>query len=189
MAIRIKSTWHQSGRNVSATKSLEDNATAAAFIVWRLSLEGAKELHREGFEYLSDRERVGVISEFAAFQIQVADRLVFGHLGDDERDDFINGLGQRLADYMQENLSDIAGAGDYRAPFIKMMNERLADYAGLSFTRGEPGFDFYRYFGNCVLETMGENQTNRWVMDQVMSVDGPDLVEKLSKSLGNLFDW
>ena len=39
---------------------------ALAFIVWRLSLENAKELHREGFEYDSDRERVGMISEFCA---------------------------------------------------------------------------------------------------------------------------
>jgi len=33
---------------------------------------------------------------------------------------------------------------------------------------------------------MGETQTNRWVMDQVMEIVGPELVEQLKKSVGNL---
>ncbi len=187
MAIRIKSTWHHSGRNRPAAKSLEDSAQALAFIAWRLALEGARELHREGFEYLSDKERVGVISEFVAFQIQVADRRAFDQLEDAGRRDFINALGQRLADHIQDNLVDIAGPGNYRKPFIDMLNERLGEYAGLSFGDGEPGFDFLRYFGSRVLSVMGDSQTNRWVMDQVMTVVAPKLVESLSASMDNLF--
>ncbi len=187
MAIRIKSTWHDSGRNRPSAKSLEDSAQALAFIAWRLALEGARELHREGFEYLSDKERVGVISEFVAFQVQVADRRAFDQLDDAERRDFINALGQRLADHIQDNLVDIAGPGSYRKPFIDMLNERLGEYAGLSFRDGEPGFDFLRFFGARVLSVMGDSQTNRWVMDQVMTVAAPKLVESLSASMDNLF--
>ena len=44
MAIRIKSTWHDSERNRPASKTTEDNAGALAFIAWRLSLESAKKL-------------------------------------------------------------------------------------------------------------------------------------------------
>ncbi len=187
MAIRIKSTWHDSGRNRPTAKSLEDSAQALAFIAWRLALEGARELHREGFEYLSDKERVGVISEFVAFQVQVADRRAFDRLDDVERRDFINALGQRLADHIQDNLVDIAGPGNYRKPFIDMLNERLGEYAGLSFRDGEPGFDFLRYFGARALAVMGDSQTNRWVMDQVMTVAAPKLVERLSASMDNLF--
>jgi hypothetical protein len=187
MAIRIKSTWHDSGRNRPSAKSLEDSAQALAFIAWRLALEGARELHREGFEYLSDKERVGVISEFVAFQVQVADRRAFDQLEDAGRRDFINALGQRLADHIQDNLVDIAGPGKYRKPFIDMLNERLGEYAGLSFHDGEPGFDFLRYLGARVLSVMGDSQTNRWVMDQVMTVAAPKLVESLSASMDNLF--
>ena len=187
MAIRIKSTWHDSGRNRPTAKSLEDSAQALAFIAWRLALEGARELHREGFEYLSDKERVGVISEFVAFQVQVADRRAFDRLDDAERRDFINALGQRLADHIQDNLVDIAGPGNYRKPFIDMLNERLGEYAGLSFRDGEPGFDFLRFFGARALAVMGDSQTNRWVLDQVMTVAAPKLVESLSASMDNLF--
>lgn len=186
MAIRIKSTWHDSGRNRATAKSLDDSARALAFIVWRLALEGAKELHREGFEYLSDRERVGVISEFVAFQVQVADRRAYELLEDADRSGFINALGQGLADHVQDNLADIAGPGNYRTPFIDLLNERLGEYAELSYSDGEPGFDFLRLFGSRVLSVMGNSQTNRWVMDQIMTVAAPELVEKLSKSMDNL---
>jgi hypothetical protein len=188
MAIRIKSTWHDSGRNRPTAKSLEDSARALAFIAWRLALEGAKELHREGFEYLSDKERVGVISEFVAFQVQIADRRAFDRLGDAERRDFINALGQRLADHIQDNLVDIVGPGNYRKPFIDVLNERLGEYAELSFRDGEPGFDFLRFFASRVLSVMGDSQTNRWVMDQVMAIAAPEVVEKLSASMDNLFE-
>lgn len=186
MAIRIKSTWHQSKRNKPSHKTLDDHAGALAFIIWRVSLEGAKKLHGEGFNYLSDRERVGVISEFVAFLVHSADRLAYEQLDDEDRARFINGLGQRLADQVQDNLADIAGPGDYRPPFIRMLNERLSDYAKLSFRNSEPGYDFLRYFGAQVLKIMGEDQTNRWVIDQIMDVEAPDVFNKLKSSMGNL---
>lgn len=187
MAIRIKSTWHHSQRNKPSPRSLEDNASALAFIIWRLSLEGAKKLHSEGFNYLFDRERVAVISEFVAFLVHSADRLAAERLDDEDREHFINGLGQRLAEQIQDNLLDIAGPGNYRGPFIALLNERLAVYSELTFRNSEPGYDFLRYFGWQVLKIMGEDQTNRWVMDQIMDVDGPEVFGKLKQSMGNLF--
>ncbi|HEY5700937.1 MAG TPA: hypothetical protein VIT83_02500, partial [Gammaproteobacteria bacterium] len=67
MAIRIKDKWHQSGRNRPTPKSLQDSAGALAFIGWRVALDRAQNLNKEGFRYDSDIERVGVISEFIAF--------------------------------------------------------------------------------------------------------------------------
>ena len=66
------------------------------------------------------------------------------------------------------------------------MNERLEDYSTLTFEAGEPGFDFLRYAGARVLGVLGDDQTNRWVMDQVMDIDGPDVVRQLAKSMSNL---
>ncbi len=186
MAIRIKSTWHHSQRNKPSQKSLEDNASALAFITWRLSLEGAKKLHGEGFNYLSDKARVGVISEFVAFLVHAADRLAYGQLDDEDRERFINALGQQLANQMQDNLADIAGPRNYRRPFIALLNERLIGYAEQTFRNREPGYDFLRYFGSQVLAIMGEDQTNRWVIDQIMDVQGPEAFKQLEKSMANL---
>lgn len=188
MAIRIKSKWHHSERNRPTSKTIGEHAGALAFIAWRLALEHAKELHREGFEYDSDRERIGVISEFCAFEIHVVDRLVFERLGDEERELLVNALGQRLADQMHDNLTDLAGPGEYRAPFIALLNERLESYSRLSFEDGVPGFDFLRYFGRSVLDVMGETQTNRWVIDQIMEISAPEVLEKLAPSVGRLLE-
>jgi hypothetical protein len=187
MAIRIKSKWHHSDRNQGADKAVEDNARALAFIIWRLALEHAKELHRQGFHYASDRERVGVLTEFCAFQLHVCDRLAHPLLEDADRAALIVALGRRLADLMQENMEEIAGPGDYRAPFVCALNERMQGYARASFEDGVPGFDALRYFGDGVLRALGTSQTNRWVLEQVMEVSAPEVHERLAPAFHNLF--
>ena len=188
MAIRIKSRWHHSERNEAQRKTFADSAGALAFIVWRLSVEHAREIHREGFDYASDRERVRVISEYCAFAVQLVDRLAHGRVDDETRTVLIVALGRRLADMMQDNLLDIAGPGEYRAPFVEMLNERLDDYARFEFDAVEPGFEALRYFGDRVMRTMGVSQTNRWVMDHVMAISAPELFEKVSTSVNNLLE-
>ena len=188
MAVRIKSKWHRSERNEAQPKGFADSAGALAFIVWRLSVEHAKELHREGFDYASDRDRVGVIAEFCAFAVQLVDRLAHEHIDDEARTELVVALGRRLADLMQDNMVDIAGPGRYRAPFVEMLNDRLDDYSRFEFDRNEPGFEALRYFGDRVMRTMGVSQTNRWVMDQIMVVSAPELFEKISSSVDNLLD-
>ena len=42
--------------------------------------------------------------------------------------------------------------------------------------------------GHQVLEQMGETQTNRWVIDQVMELDAPELFDKARKAVEELFD-
>jgi hypothetical protein len=184
---RIKSTWHQSDRNATSEKTLEDNAGALAFITWRVALETAKDLHREGYHYESDQQRVSVIAELVAFLVQVADRLAYDSLDDDDRHTFVNALARRLGDQIQDNLTDLFGPGDYRSPFIETLNERLSEYADLSFSDGKPGYDFLRYLGSRVVAIMGDDQTNRWVIDQIMDISGPEAVSQVSKSMGNLF--
>ena len=186
MAIRIKSKWHHSERNEAQRKSFADSAGALAFIIWRLSVEHARELHREGFDYASDHERIRVISEYCAFALQLVDRLAHRGTDDDSRTTLIITLGRRLADQMQDNLLDVAGPGDYRAPFVEMLNDRLDDYARFEFDEDEPGFEALRYLGDRVMRTMGTSQTNRWVIDHVMEISAPELFEKISTSVNNL---
>jgi len=178
---RIKSSWRD-----DRDHSIEEVAGALAYITWKIALESAKDLHGEGYEYASDPQRVAVIAEFVAFLVQASDRLVYGTLDDDDRHAFVNALAQRLADQVQDNLTDLFGPGDYRAPFIETLNERLADYSELAFENEQPGYDYLRYFGSRVLKIMGETQTNRWVIDQVMDRAGPEAVKHLAKGLRNL---
>ncbi len=191
---RIKDRWHNSTpendrRQVLNEKTLEDQASALAFIIWRQGLNGAINLHAEDFRYDDDHQRVGVISELLAFQIQLADRLSHSFLSDDERSTLITALCGRVADQIQDNLSDIAGPGEYRPPFIALLNRRFEDYSRFSSSGPAPGYESLRYLGNQVLQLMGEDQTNRWVMDQVIDIDAPGIAKQLSRSLFRLFGW
>ncbi len=182
---RIKSTWHRPTEHVD-DKSLQDIASAMAFIAWRIALESAQDIHREGFNYDSDTQRVAVIAEFLAFLVQVADRMLYDMLDDQERATIINVLGLRVADHVQDNLTDLLGAGEYRAPFIDTLNERLQDYAAFSFEEDQPDYHFLRYFGDRVLRIMGDDQINRWVIDQIMDKSAPEAAKHMTKSVRNL---
>lgn len=189
---RIKDRWHNStpasdDRDIVAEKTLDDQASALAFIIWRHALNGAINLHAEDYRYDTDQQRVGVITELLAFQIQHTDRLSHEFLEQEQRTTFLHALVNKLADHIQDNLNDIGGQGNYRPPFIKLLNERFSDYAGFKYDGPEPGYDCLRYLGHEVLKVMGDDQTNRWVIDQIIGIDAPELIEKLTVSVHRLF--
>jgi len=189
---RIKDRWHNSTpedaqRQVLSEKTLTDQASALAFIQWRTALNSAINLHAEDFHYDDDRQRVGVITEYLAFQIQLIDRLSAEFLDDKERRILVSEIGQKVADQVQDNLLDIAGPGHYRPPFIELLNKRFGEYAEFGYADGRPGYEAMRFLGHQVLQLLGEDQINRWVIDQVMEIDGPAIVDQNIKSLNRLF--
>lgn len=189
MAVRrLKNKWHRPDGIQWTAKSMQSHATALAFIAWSSALDTARKLHGEDYHYESDHQRIGVVTELIAFAVHLCDRFCYERLSDESRTTLINALGERLAGHMQENLEDIAGPGNYRPPFVALLNQRLADYAETRFVDGEPGYDLLRYLGRSVLDVMGETQTNRWVMDQIMSIEAPLIVDRLRASFDNLLD-
>jgi hypothetical protein len=104
----------------------------------------------------------------------------------EERQIFITALAKHLADRVQENRTDIQGRGEYRQPLIELLNRRATDYAEFSFTDGEPGYAFRRYFGENVRAVMGERD-NQWITDQVMEIEVPEAMKPLRKAVRDLF--
>ena len=189
---RIKDKWHNStpddtAREVLTEKSLKDQASALAFIQWRTALTAAINLHAEDFRYDDDHQRIGVITEYLAFQIQLVDRLSSEFLNNDERELLISEICRKVADQVQDNLEDIAGKGQYRPPFIALLNQRFTDYAAFDYKDSQPGYDVLRFLGHAVLLLLGEDQTNRWVIDQVIEIDAPEIIDQNVKSLNRLF--
>ena len=189
---RIKDRWHnstpeQDERNVISEKTSEDQASALSYIVWRLALNKAINLHAEDFRYDSDQQRIGVISELIAFQIQHVDRLTYEFVEPDSRAQLIGRLSNNVADHMQDNLTDIAGPGNYIPPFVALLNERFAQYAEFSYQADTPGYSTLRYLGRQVLELMGSDQENRWVIDQIIEIDAPEIAEQITRSTHRLF--
>lgn len=189
---RIKDRWHNStpddsGRNVTTEKTGDDQASALGYIIWRQALNGAINLHAEDFHYSDDQQRIGVISELLAFQIQHVDRLSASFVDDVSRRGLISGLCHKVAEQMQDNLTDIAGPGNYKPPFVALLNDRFKVYAEFSYHDQRPGYPALRYLGHNVLELMGHDQTNRWVIDQIVEIDAPALVDQVTRSTLRLY--
>jgi len=182
--MRTRSKWRDTGR----AHSLSENATALAYVCWRIALARARNLHAEDFDYENDRQRTSVIAEYLCFFVHIADRIVHGSLGDDDRATFVSTLAGDVARHYQRNLEDVFGRGrDYRGGFIELMNERIAEYSGYRFEDGSPGFQMLRGLGRNIQDVMGESQTNRWIIDHVMELDAPAAVQELNKAMDDLF--
>ena len=179
MRARIRSKWRNKGTPVS----IEANALAVSAAIWRLALTAAKDLHAHDYVYDSDRQRIGVITEYAIFLFHVADRYAFDLWDSDQRATFVSRLAADIARHLQQNSSELFGSGDYRTPFTAKLNDRVAEYAQTEFNDSEPGYSCYRCFGAHVQEIMGESQTNRWVIDQIIEVDAPQAVRLLHKTI------
>jgi hypothetical protein len=186
MAVRMKTRWHRSRRSrrniegSSREKSPEDLAGVIAFNIWKLARETFHHMDKEGFRF-EDREVIGVITEMIAFLIQVADRLVYGRISDDERAQFINSLARTLAQTVQSNQEDLFGPADYISPFVAVLNDRFAHYAECSYDDTEgPGYAFRRYLGERVAEAMAGTD-NKWVIEHVMEIEAPDAVKNIRR--------
>jgi hypothetical protein len=180
--VRVKSRWSNKGRE----RSLDEIGGAAAFILWRIAQQGTLNLENEGFQTDTNAQRLDVIAEFLAFLVHLADRIKAEQLELEERQEFITSLARHLADQMQINRTDAQGKGEYRRDLVNLLNERAADYAEFSMTDAQPGYAFRRYFGEKVRAVMGEKD-NKWITDQVMDVEVPEVLKPLNKALRELF--
>lgn len=185
MALRIKSHWHG-----ESERSLEEIASALGFISWRIAQEYAINLHGQDFVYQDDRQRMDVITEYVIFQLQIADRLSYQQfeLADEERQQLILALANKLAMHIQDNGVDLFGPGEYIPAFFAKLNNRGAEYAKYNYTDDGPSYPFMRHLGYEMQQIMGLEGENRWVIDQVMDKDGLEVDRKLRRAMEDLFD-
>jgi hypothetical protein len=182
--MRTGKKWrqHQTGIDIS------DQATALAYLCWQIALAKTKQLHIEDFVYSSDQQRTGVLIEYLSLLVHVSDRLVYNDLTVEQRQTFVSTLGSATARHVQRNLEDVYGRDiDYRGDYIDTLNQRISEYSECQFDDMKPGFEMLRGFARRVQNLMGEDQTNRWVIDQIMALDAPNAVIELKTALDNLF--
>jgi hypothetical protein len=190
MALRIKTKWHQSKRpprskRRGGEKTMEDRAKVVAFNIWKIALESFKHMEKEGFKFQADMQIAAVLTELIAFLVQIADRMVYGKIGEDERQAFVTAMARQLAVNMQTNLSDVAGEIEYAGPFIDTLNARFRDYAEFDYGESGPGYGFVRYLGEQVSDAMAEGD-NKWVIEHVMEIEVPDMLPPLRRSVGEV---
>jgi hypothetical protein len=184
MAVRLRTRWHRSSRSERnregsrQPKRREDLASAVAFNIWKLAKDAFLHMEKEDFRFPKDSQAVDVIAEFSIFILHIIDRMIYGKVEEEERTVLINGIAKHLAQTFVDNQMDLLGPGDYMAPFIDKLNERLSNYAECGFDENGPGHDFMRYLGQQVAEIMAESD-NKWVLEQVMDIEAPALAERI----------
>ncbi|MEN8216215.1 MAG: hypothetical protein ABFS56_07525 [Pseudomonadota bacterium] len=178
--MRIKSRWNKRAKE----QTIEDIAGALGFISWNIATNGVLELENKGYQTESNAHRLQIIGEFLAFLLQVADRLAFVQMENEERQRFISALAKHMVETFADNQRDVLGEGEHRQAFIDLLNQRAEDYAELSFRDGEAGFDFLRYFGEQIAALMAEKH---FVSQQVMDIEGPEAIKTLKKGMQDLF--
>lgn len=186
MAVRLKTKWHRSKRsqrNMEGSKrekTVTDLAGVISFNIWKLAKEIYTNMEKEKFLLGSDKAVIDILTEIIAFMIQVADRMVYGKLSEEERREFIIAMAKQLAEMINSNMNDLIGEGEYGQAFIDTLNDRFSAYAECVFENDEPGFDFRRLLGKYVSDIMAGTD-NRWVVEHVMDVEVPKALKKLQR--------
>ncbi len=179
----VKTRWRKKG----APRTLAERAGVIGANVWKISLEIFRHMEKEEFRFGSDRLVTDVMAEFIAFLFQLADRAVYGRLSDADRATLIGEAARHLAATMENNQLDLLGPGEYRKPFIDLLNARCEEYAGFEYPGGEPGFPCLRFFAAKVSDAMAASD-NKWVVEQIMDIEAPEMVRLIKKLVDQTVD-
>ncbi|MBC8520326.1 MAG: hypothetical protein H8D24_08000 [Gammaproteobacteria bacterium] len=176
--MRIAHKWHKDDKH-----EISELAGSLSYNCWKFSLKMVRNLQDEKFYFTSKSQGLEVMTEMLIFLIQITDRLVYDSMEPDIRGQFIGAMAYRLLDIVEDNYADLPEQGPDRTDLVGLINERAADYAEFSFGDDGPSYHFIRYFGERVGAIMGDDQDNRWVIDQIMEIEVPDAIEALKKSI------
>jgi hypothetical protein len=195
-ALRIKSRWFRAG----ADKSAAEQASAMAFIVFRVARSVLTRMRGAQFDIDAGRPYFDFLREVLVFLVTVTDRIAHARLPAEARAEFTVALVRHLARTLQENEDDLlgptaSGAASSTDTFIDLVNTLALHYAefdadALAPDEGagfHPGFAFVRYLGTRLEPTLPEKD-RRWVLDQVMAIEAPEAVAVVQRSMRELFD-
>jgi hypothetical protein len=193
---RLKTHWFRHG----ASRGAAQQASAAAFIVWRVARHTLDRTRHAGFAVEVGPPYFQFLREVLAFLVAIADRIAFARLAPTARAEFTAALVHHLARILQDSEDDLIGAAAPGRPshgdsFIDLVNELAGHYAEFGADPTDkcapggfaPGFAFVRYLGTRLEPTLPP-EDRRWILDQVMAVQAPEAVAMLQQSLRDLFE-
>lgn len=183
--MRIKSHWFKSGHK----RTHQEIAGALAFALWRIGDNALKNTRKAKFEIEIGAQYFSFLTEFLIFLVQVADRIAYRQLAAEDRFIFTSSLANRVAETLAENQNRLIGNGFeiHKQYFIDKLNQRSGEYAEFDYGSDGPEFAFTRYLGFCMREVMDENDSN-WIIDQMMSLEAPEAVGMVEKTMRDLFE-
>ena len=165
---------------------MQELAGATGAICWRMALNAAKNLHEQDFDYETDSQRLRVMKCYLFFYIHCADRLSFSKLSSEQRMEYINFLAQDCKRHFFESIEQTEVDQNQFTHFFQELNEANERYSRCQFPNDMPGYEAFRLLGSDIQSVMGQSQTNKWVIDQVMEIDGPNAFDIFKGSMTKL---
>jgi len=194
--MRVKSHWFRPG----AEKSPAEQASAMAFIVWRVAQQMLKRMRGADFDIDAGTPYFAFMREVLVFLIALTDRIAAARLTPADRVEFTTAFVNHLARTLQGNADDLLGAppageASHGDTFIDLVNEVTQHYAEFGADPGsmgddagfQPDFAFVRYLGHRLEPTLPAKD-RRWVIDQVMAVEAPDAIGVVQRAMRDLYD-
>jgi len=195
-AIRIKNRWFRDAK----TKSAAEQASAMAFIVWRVAHQMLRRMRGADFAIDAGRPYFDFMREVLVFLIALADRIAHDRLDAQARQEFTVALVRHVARTLADNEDELlgappAGTTSHADSFVDLVNEVVQHYAEFGADPQPPAgvevfhpdFGFVRYLGARLAPTVSEAE-RPWVLDQVMAIEAPDAVAQVQRSMHELFD-
>lgn len=181
---RLKGGWNQRGRG----RSMDEIGSAISFNIWQIAGQAVLDLENEGFQTDTQSQRLDVLTEFAAYLVQLVDRIIFEQFDLEQRNAIISATGLHMANILQDNRIDSDGEGDFRGAFLTILNQRIGDYSQCKFSRVDgPSFIFMRVLGDHVSAQMGEKD-NKWITGYIIDIAADKLFKSLRRVLPGLID-
>ena len=181
---RLKGGWNQRSRG----RTLEEIGSAISFNIWQIAGQGVLDLENEGFQTDTQSQRLDVLTEFAAYLLQIVDRILYDQFELDQRNALISSAGLHMAGILQDNRLETNGEGDHRKQFLTILNSRIGEYSQCQFNRVDgPSFIFLRILGDHVSKQMGERD-NKWITGYVIDIAGEKMYKSLRRVLPGLLD-
>lgn len=186
MALRIKNQWFKADRE----KTAFENASAIAFIVWRVTQNMVKHMREAKFDIDVGPQYFAFMREILMFLCAVVDRVAFDRMAPGQRAEFTEALVVRVADILDDSQLEWLGPAPegqpgWRNQFIDQFNEVVEAYADFEHDAQGPGFGFVRYLGNRVEAVMPEKD-RRWVVDQLMAYEVPEALEMVMRGINGV---
>ncbi len=170
-----KTRWRNKG-----ARTIAERAGVIGANVWKIATGIFQHMEKEGFRFGSDQQVMTVLGEFITFLVQLVDRAVYGKLGESDRAALIHAIAEHLATTVANNQLDLRGPGEYRKPFIDLLNARSEEYSRFEYSGGEPGYPCLSFFAAKVSEAMAVTD-NKWVIEQMMDIEAPEMVRLMAK--------
>ncbi|MEJ8836559.1 hypothetical protein [Ramlibacter sp. AN1133] len=192
---RLKTQWFRHGDS----RGPQQQAGAAAFIVWRIARHTLDRTRHAGYEVETGAPYFAFLREVLAFLAAIADRIAHARLPAPQRAEFTVAMVHHLARILQDSQDDLLGPATEGTPshgerLIDLVNELAGHYAefgadpqGRDEVAGfAPDFAFLRYLGHRLEATVPPHD-RRWIREQVIACEAPESVAMLQRSLRELF--